>query len=127
MNGSHQQPAPQSSPDISHKKSRGKYASKACVECRNRKLKCDGTEPCSRCVRRNHRCIFSDDRAVAEILRQTRQHLVTSGTNGGMTLDERMEKLELWMQAINERLDGEDAAKSSYEPETAEGQGFQGE
>lgn len=122
-----QRQLPQGSPDISQKKSRGKYASKACVECRNRKLKCDGTEPCTRCVRRNHRCIFSDDRAVAEILRQTRQHLVSGGINGASTLDARVEKLEFAMQALTERLDGEDASKSSLEQEVAERPGFQGE
>ena len=121
------QHAPLQSPDISQKKSRGKYASKACVECRNRKLKCDGTEPCARCVRKNHRCLFSDDRAVAEILRQTRQHLVAGGMNGASSLDARVEKLEIAMQTLTERLDGEDAPKSSYEQEVAERTGFQGQ
>ena len=122
------QDVPERSPDISQKKSRGKYASKACVECRNRKLKCDGTAPCTRCVRRNHRCIFSDDRAVAEILRQTRQQPATGSVNGAPSLDTRVEKLEIAMQALTERLDSEDASKSSYEEEeVAERPGFQGQ
>lgn len=114
-------------PDGSAKKPRGKYASKACVECRNRKLKCDGIEPCSRCVRRNHRCIFSDDRAVAEILRQTRQQLVAGGMNGAQSLDARVERLEAALESLTERLDSEDASKSSYEQELVERPGFLGE
>lgn len=135
----------QGSPDIPHKKSRGKYASKACVvsppyvprkaiyanylslkECRNRKLKCDGRSPCARCTRRNHHCLYSDDRAVAEVLRRSRQELANGSMNGNHSLEARMESLEMKLQALTERLDGEDTSKSNYEQEVTERPGFQG-
>jgi hypothetical protein len=47
--------------------------------------------------------------------------------NGAPSLDVRVEKLEIAMQALTERLDGEDASKSSYEEEVAERPGFQGQ
>lgn len=120
-------PPQQASPDISQKKTRGKYASKACVECRNRKPKCDGTEPCTRCVRTNHRCIFSDDRVMADVLRQARQPAIGDGMNGHSPLDARVERLELAMQALTERLDCEDASKTDYEQDVSERMDFQGE
>ena len=64
---------------------------------------------------------------MAEILRQTRQHLVAGGMNGTPSLDARVEKLEVAMQTLTERLDGEDSSKSSYEQEVAERPGFQGQ
>lgn len=61
-------------------------------------------------MKRNQRCLFSDDRAVADILKRTRQQLTASGNGkveGGATLDARVERLEHAMQAVVERLDGE--------------------
>ncbi|KAL1874422.1 hypothetical protein VTK73DRAFT_299 [Phialemonium thermophilum] len=41
---------------------RGRYASRACQECRRRRVKCDAKRPsCSRCVGRRLSCIYSTD------------------------------------------------------------------
>ncbi|KAK5168855.1 uncharacterized protein LTR77_006164 [Saxophila tyrrhenica] len=84
------------------KKTRGKYASRACVECRQRKLKCSGQDPCQRCLRRGCRCAFSDDKSAQEVLRSVRQP--TTETNIS-TLDTRVERLENALQALTDRLD----------------------
>ena len=46
--------------------------------------------------------------------------------NGDVSLDARMERLETAMHTLAERLDVEEAAKSSYEIESTENVGFQG-
>ncbi|PYH28104.1 Zn(II)2Cys6 transcription factor [Aspergillus neoniger CBS 115656] len=44
----------------SRAKSRGKYTTKACEECRRRRAKCDGVKPsCSRCLQWNVSCQYS--------------------------------------------------------------------
>lgn len=70
-----------------------------------RKLKCDGQEPCHRCARRSHQCVYSDDRAVNEILRRTRQQLVSGNVNSAVSIESRLQRLEVAMQAVTERLD----------------------
>lgn len=65
---------------------------------------------------------------MAQAIHQTRQHLIA---DGGMynspPLDARVERLEMAMQALTERLDKEDAFRSNYEQQTVERPGFQGE
>lgn len=128
MEHSNETAVAQSSPEapVSQKRSRGKYSSRACVDCRARKLKCTGEEPCPRCVRRNQHCIYSDDRAVSEILRRTRHELLLGGVNGSGSLGARVERLERSMQALTERLDGEHASKSDHDAHISERAGFQG-
>ena len=99
------------------KRTRGKYASRACIQCRQRKLKCDGCEPCHRCARRSHQCVYSDDRAVNEILRRTRQQLVSGNTNGTVPIEARVQRLEVARQAVTERLDCGEQAKWDHDPE----------
>ncbi|OJJ78169.1 hypothetical protein ASPBRDRAFT_257709 [Aspergillus brasiliensis CBS 101740] len=37
----------------------------ACIACRDRKVRCSGTQPCTTCVRRSTTCTFGpDDRKV---------------------------------------------------------------
>ncbi|SCV30702.1 uncharacterized protein FFB14_03183 [Fusarium fujikuroi] len=38
---------------------RGKYISKACNECKRRKSKCNGQNPCARCVQHSLNCIYA--------------------------------------------------------------------
>ncbi|KAI8981687.1 hypothetical protein BDF20DRAFT_818191, partial [Mycotypha africana] len=33
--------------------------SRACDECRKRKVKCDGAQPCGRCKKSNTECVFA--------------------------------------------------------------------
>ncbi|KAJ5772458.1 hypothetical protein N7520_002987 [Penicillium odoratum] len=39
---------------VSKRQKRAKYASKACAECKRRKIKCDGDMPCRACVAKGH-------------------------------------------------------------------------
>uniref|UniRef100_A0A093VP73 Putative transcriptional regulatory protein n=1 Tax=Talaromyces marneffei PM1 TaxID=1077442 RepID=A0A093VP73_TALMA len=48
------------------KRKRTKYAAKACVECKRRKVKCCGEQPCQRCRRRMMECVFAVDDATAD-------------------------------------------------------------
>ncbi|KAE9566734.1 hypothetical protein CGMCC3_g17130 [Colletotrichum fructicola] len=44
---------------------RGKRSSNACLRCRERKVKCSGSEPCTNCIRRATECVFDrEDRKV---------------------------------------------------------------
>ncbi|OQU94101.1 Fungal Zn2-Cys6 binuclear cluster domain-containing protein [Cladophialophora immunda] len=43
------------------KRPRGKYASQACIQCRQSKLKCSGQCPCQRCIQRGLSCQFSQE------------------------------------------------------------------
>ena len=44
-----------------------------------------------------------------------------------VSLDARVERLEMAMQAVNERLDSDEAAKSNCEEHSVERPGFQGD
>ncbi|EED18602.1 C6 transcription factor, putative [Talaromyces stipitatus ATCC 10500] len=48
------------------KRKRTKYAAKACVECKRRKVKCCGEHPCQRCRRRMMDCVFTPDEVTAD-------------------------------------------------------------
>lgn len=109
------------------RKSRGKYVSRACVECRQRKLKCSGDDPCQRCLRRGQQCVFSDDRAIQEIVRRTRQQLVAGSLGSNASLDARVERLERSMQAVTERLDGYESTSPADEIEGPDQSGFRGD
>lgn len=102
------------------KRTRGKYAPRACIQCRQRKLKCDGCEPCHRCARRSLPCVYSDDRAVNEILRRARQQLVSGDVNGAVPIEARVQRLEVAMQAVTAHLECGEQAKwdQEIEPET---------
>lgn len=41
-----------------HKRKRTKYVSKACAECKRRKIKCDGTQPCAHCSGVGVDCVY---------------------------------------------------------------------
>ncbi|EEA26349.1 C6 transcription factor, putative [Talaromyces marneffei ATCC 18224] len=43
-----------------------KHVQRACERCRVKKAKCDGLQPCSRCVTYNQACIFRDRKATQE-------------------------------------------------------------
>ncbi|KAG7144249.1 Transcriptional activator protein acu-15 like [Verticillium longisporum] len=51
----------QASPDAAEqpakKMKRGKYISRACTSCQQRKVKCDGGEPCAQCIARDQPCV----------------------------------------------------------------------
>ncbi|RAO68366.1 uncharacterized protein BHQ10_004378 [Talaromyces amestolkiae] len=53
-------------PTAPEKRKRTKYAAKACVECKRRKVKCCGEQPCQRCRRRLMDCVFAVDDATAD-------------------------------------------------------------
>lgn len=53
---------------------------RACEECRRRKLKCDGREPCRSCAQRSSPCVFGQVRRRKAVLPH-HQELVTSPTN----------------------------------------------
>lgn len=45
------------------KRQRTKYVSKACVECKRRKIKCNGEDPCMRCLTVNTQCEYVKNKA----------------------------------------------------------------
>ncbi|OKL61870.1 hypothetical protein UA08_02507 [Talaromyces atroroseus] len=49
---------------VPEKRKRTKYAAKACIECKRRKVKCCGEQPCQRCRRRMMDCVFAPDDAT---------------------------------------------------------------
>jgi len=107
--------------DGQERKLRGKYTSQACQNCRQRKLKsvnldvvlgrrelilpyrCSGGSPCRSCGRRGHDCVYTDDRAVAEILRLTKKQLLSNSMHT-VPLAERVRQLEEQMRTVNGRL-----------------------
>lgn len=106
---------PNPAESTSRKRTRGKYTSRACIQCRHRKLKCDGLEPCHRCARRSHQCVYSDDRAINEVLRQTRKQLVSGRVDGSVPLEARVHMLEVAMQSVTERLDDDQQARHGHD------------
>ncbi|KAK4895750.1 hypothetical protein LTR27_006232 [Elasticomyces elasticus] len=86
------------------KKVRGKYTTQACIQCRQRKLKCSGENPCHTCVRRRRNCVFSDDRAVSEFLKQARKHLTADALEGDVSIEARVGRLEAEMQMVAQKL-----------------------
>ncbi|KAL2673762.1 hypothetical protein Neosp_012206 [[Neocosmospora] mangrovei] len=36
----------------------------ACVACRERKVRCSGSQPCNNCVRRESECFFEHERKI---------------------------------------------------------------
>lgn len=43
---------------------RMKRSTNACKECRSRKVKCSGTQPCDKCQFRRKECVFQEDRKI---------------------------------------------------------------
>ncbi|KAH6688490.1 fungal-specific transcription factor domain-containing protein [Plectosphaerella plurivora] len=62
--------SPEPSESGAKKMKRGKYISRACTSCQQRKVKCDGGEPCTNCIARDQACIFAARGSVntAELL-----------------------------------------------------------
>ncbi|KAH7163731.1 hypothetical protein DER46DRAFT_532342 [Fusarium sp. MPI-SDFR-AT-0072] len=48
------------------KTKRGKYISKACNECKRRKSKCNGQQPCGRCVQHSLNCIYAPSTSTSQ-------------------------------------------------------------
>ncbi|KAL5622419.1 hypothetical protein FOBRF1_001669 [Fusarium oxysporum] len=48
------------------KTKRGKYISKACNECKRRKSKCNGQQPCGRCVQHSLNCIYAPSASTSQ-------------------------------------------------------------
>ncbi|KAJ4340612.1 hypothetical protein N0V95_007437 [Ascochyta clinopodiicola] len=77
------------------KKSRQKYAPKACVSCRRSKLKCSGDNPCQRCRDNGKRCFYSEDQTAAEALQNlsrpslSQQPSTSTPPNNGSSLTPR--------------------------------------
>ncbi|EAU29977.1 conserved hypothetical protein [Aspergillus terreus NIH2624] len=46
--------------DVRPRKRRRKYIAKACNECKRRKIKCNGENPCQRCGRQRLDCVYAD-------------------------------------------------------------------
>ncbi|RNJ60324.1 hypothetical protein D7B24_008706 [Verticillium nonalfalfae] len=49
--------SPDSAEQPAKKMKRGKYISRACTSCQQRKVKCDGGEPCAQCIARDQPCV----------------------------------------------------------------------
>ncbi|KAI1060495.1 hypothetical protein LB506_007057 [Fusarium annulatum] len=45
---------------------RGKYISKACNECKRRKSKCNGQNPCVRCVQHSLNCVYAPSSSLSQ-------------------------------------------------------------
>jgi hypothetical protein len=106
------------------RKPRGKYVTRACVECRARKLRCTGEHPCQRCIQRGNHCVFSSDRALQEAVRTARHEMAPGSTNGTPSLEARVQKLEQSLLALTERLDSGEVASQADEPDD---EGFHGD
>ncbi|KAH7022046.1 fungal-specific transcription factor domain-containing protein [Ilyonectria destructans] len=50
-------PSPDPSERPAKKMKRGKYISRACTSCQQRKIKCEGGEPCAQCIARKRQCV----------------------------------------------------------------------
>ncbi|KAH8698835.1 hypothetical protein BGW36DRAFT_151072 [Talaromyces proteolyticus] len=53
-------------PSLQIYRTKRKHVLKACERCRVKKSKCDGMQPCGRCLAYNHACIFRDRKATQE-------------------------------------------------------------
>jgi hypothetical protein len=106
------------------RKPRGKYVSRACVECRARKLRCTGEHPCQRCMQRGNHCVFSVDRTLQEAVRSARQQMAPGSINGTPSLEARVQKLEQSLLTLTERLDSGDAPSPADEHDD---EGFHGD
>ncbi|EFY91013.1 C6 transcription factor, putative [Metarhizium acridum CQMa 102] len=75
---------------------RSKYVPRACLECRRRRVKCDGTKPtCSRCNTRQIPCVYNTDdegRGIAQ-----KSHVRLRLLQGRIALLEKV----LWLYSIN--------------------------
>ncbi|CRK15719.1 hypothetical protein BN1723_010769 [Verticillium longisporum] len=49
--------SPDAAEQPAKKMKRGKYISRACTSCQQRKVKCDGGEPCAQCIARDQPCV----------------------------------------------------------------------
>nr|XP_001395295.2 Zn(II)2Cys6 transcription factor [Aspergillus niger CBS 513.88] len=98
-------------------KSRGKYTTKACEECRRRRAKCDGVKPsCSRCIQWNVSCQYSgteDGRRPASksyvlLLRQRIESLEKLLDKHGInSMDHGLDEASYAMDSICESLKGQ--------------------
>ncbi|KKA19809.1 C6 transcription factor [Rasamsonia emersonii CBS 393.64] len=57
-------PSESNSTVVPEKRKRSKYIAKACNECKRRKIRCNGQQPCQRCGRRMVECIYAVDSSV---------------------------------------------------------------
>ncbi|KAL1962252.1 hypothetical protein VTN77DRAFT_9842 [Rasamsonia byssochlamydoides] len=57
-------PAEWSNNVVPEKRKRSKYIAKACNECKRRKIRCNGQQPCQRCGRQMVQCIYAVDSSV---------------------------------------------------------------
>lgn len=82
------------------RRKRSKYVSKACVECKRRKIKCDGDYPCLHCQTVNTSCEYVEGKARGGARRTIPQQLV-DGSGDHYYLNEIFGRL----QTVEERLD----------------------
>ncbi|KAF4979783.1 hypothetical protein FZEAL_4087 [Fusarium zealandicum] len=64
------------------KMKRGKYISRACTSCQQRKIKCEGGDPCRQCLSKQLPCLSSGARGVGQQARRgSRTSVVQSGVD----------------------------------------------
>ncbi|KAH8688468.1 fungal-specific transcription factor domain-containing protein [Ilyonectria robusta] len=66
-------PSPDPSERPAKKVKRGKYISRACTSCQQRKIKCEGGEPCAQCIARKRQCVVSNHELLSRLVEVERR------------------------------------------------------
>lgn len=98
--------------DVARRK-RTKYVSKACAECKRRKIKCDGDCPCLHCRTLQTHCEYIQGKARGGARRQGQQRADEVQSDGHC-----LDRIFCRLQAVEERLDML-LSRSNVKPVTA--------
>ncbi|KAL4901125.1 hypothetical protein BDW74DRAFT_181979 [Aspergillus multicolor] len=92
--------------ELPRSRKRAKYTQLACNECKRRKLKCDGKQVCSRCVRQNAQCIYtpSSHASTNTPATPTGEGRDDRFSNKFRTVDQQIEALHREMRAMSARM-----------------------
>uniref|UniRef100_A0A8H7K531 Zn(2)-C6 fungal-type domain-containing protein n=1 Tax=Bionectria ochroleuca TaxID=29856 RepID=A0A8H7K531_BIOOC len=91
------QPENNTTSTIPEKRKRTKYVNKACKECKRRKIKCGGQQPCERCQRHELECEYAADNVNSD--------------------SQNIEKLLQQVQSLQSRVESLSARPSSTSPD----------
>lgn len=97
---------------------------KACIVCRDRKVKCDRQLPCSTCRRWGiQNCVYPSPIRVSPRPKRS-QLLEQSNAGPDRLLLERLKKLEIMVQRLGGTIDVDSSISSSGTPAEPQGGGF---
>ncbi|CAG9990387.1 unnamed protein product [Clonostachys byssicola] len=91
------QPENNTTSTIPEKRKRTKYVNKACKECKRRKIKCGGQQPCERCRRHELECEYAADNVNSD--------------------SQNIEKLLQQVQSLQSRVESLSARRPSTSPD----------